>query len=116
MRKSMFSLFLVAAVCNLFWVSPARAQVRPGLITGVVTDTDHDVLPGALVVLDPGNTTVSTNGQCELPVPNVAPRTSPLTISYIGFSPPKLDVVVSPGQTSKADAVLSVASQHQQII
>jgi TonB-dependent receptor len=116
MRKLVFSLFFLAVASSPVWVTPARGQQRPGLITGVVTDTDHDVLPGALIELDPGNTTVSSNGQGEFTIPNVAPGKYTLTVAYLGFSPRTFDVTVSAGLTSKVDAVLSVASQDQRII
>jgi TonB-dependent receptor len=116
MCKPLCSLFLVAVACNLVSLSPAKAQGRPGLITGVATDTDHDVLPGALVKLDPGNTTIATNSQGEFTFPNVAPGTYTVTVSYVGFSTQTINVTVKSGQVSRVEAELPVASQDQQII
>jgi len=115
-KKCLYSLSFVAILLNLLWPSSAAAQGGPGMITGTAADTDHDVLPGAPVKLDPGNISVTTNQQGEFTITGIAPGSYTLTVSYLGFSPFTANVTVTAGQVSKVDAVLSVATQNQQVV
>jgi hypothetical protein len=116
MKKCLHLAFLVVILANLLWPSSAGAQGGAGIITGTATDTDHQVLPGAQVRLDPGNIAVTTNQQGEFTIPNVAPGTYTLTVSYLGFSPFTASVAVVAGQVAKVDAVLAVATQNEQVV
>src|ERR1700730_4094772 len=116
MKKCLSSLFFVAILLNVLWPSSAGAQAGAGTITGTATDTDHDVLPSAPVKLDPGNISVTTNQQGEYTITNVASGAYTLTITYLGFSPFTSSVTVTAGQVAKVDAVLSVATQNQQVV
>src|ERR1700730_2429911 len=93
----------------------AGAQAGAGTITGTATDSDHDVLPGAQVKLDPGNVSVTTNQQGVFTITNVAPGTYTVTVSYLGFTDSTTSVTVTAGQVAKVDAVLQVATQNQQV-
>jgi TonB-dependent receptor len=111
------ALLLVALLCSVLLQTRARAQAGAGTIAGTATDTDHDVLPGAPVKLDPGNVSVTTNGQGEFTITNVAPGTYTITVTYLGFSPfTTSGVTVTAGQVAKVDAVLTVATQNEQVV
>jgi len=115
-NKCLYSLFAAAILLNLLWPASAGAQAGVGTITGTATDTDHDVLPGAQVRLDPGNTSVTTNQQGEFTITNVVPGSYTVTVSYLGFRDSTSTVTVTSGQVTKVDAVLQVATQNQQVV
>src|ERR1700676_3943963 len=103
MNKCLSTLSFVAISLNVLWPSSAVAQSGAGTITGTATDTDHDVLPGAPVELEPGNVSVITNQQGEFTITNVVPGTYTVTVTYLGFSPFKTSVTVTAGQGAKGD-------------
>jgi TonB-dependent receptor len=115
-KKCLYSLFFAAFGLNLLWPASAAAQGGAGIITGTATDTNHDVLPGAPVKLDPGDISAVTNGQGEFTITNVSPGSYTLTVTYLGFSPFTTTVTVMAGQVAKVDAVLAVATQNQQVV
>jgi hypothetical protein len=112
-NKCLSSLFFTAILLHL--PSSTGAQAGAGTITGTATDTDHDVLPGAPVKLDPGNTSVTTNQQGEFTITNVAAGTYTVTVSYLGFTDSTAKVTVTAGQVTKVDAVLQVATQDWKV-
>jgi hypothetical protein len=115
-RKILYFLFFTAVLLNLLCASPVGAQAGAGTITGSATDADHDVLPGALATVDPGNLTATTNGQGQFTFTNVTPGTYTVTVNYLGFSPFTASVTVTAGQVAHVDAVLTVATQNQQVV
>src|SRR5580704_11961408 len=114
-KKCLHSLFFVTILASVL-SSSAGAQTGVGTITGTATDSDHDVLPGAVVKLDPGDISVTTNGQGEFTITNVAPGSHTLTVTYLGFSTFTTSVTVTAGQVAKVDAVLAVATQNEQVV
>jgi Carboxypeptidase regulatory-like domain/TonB-dependent Receptor Plug Domain len=116
MKKRLSSLFLAAILLTLLWPPSAGAQAGVGTITGTATDTDRDVLPGAQVRLDPGNTSVTTNQQGEFTITNLPPGSYTVTVSYLGFRDSTSTVTVTSGQVTRVDAVLQVATQNQQVV
>jgi TonB-dependent receptor len=115
-KKCLHSFVFVAVLASVLWPSSAGAQAGAGTITGTATDSDHDVLPGAPVKLAPGDISVTTNGQGEFTITNVAPGTYTVTVSYLGFTDSTTSVTVTAGQVAKVDAVLQVATQNQQVV
>jgi TonB-dependent receptor len=112
--RGTFALILVACLGAL-WPCFAAAQ-SSGTITGTVTDTDRDVLPGAPVKLTPGDRSTKTNGQGEFTITDVAPGAYTVTVSYMGFSDFTSNVTVASGQVAKVNAVLAVATQNQTVV
>jgi TonB-dependent receptor len=114
-KKCLHSLFFVTILASVL-SSSAGAQTGVGTITGTATDSDHDVLPGAVVKLDPGDISVTTNGQGEFTITNVAPGSHTLTVTYLGFSTFTTSVTVTAGQVAKVDAVLAIATQNEKVV
>ena len=90
-----------AAVCG---------QTAPGagVITGVVSNSATGAnLEGAEVTLQPGNVAVLTARDGRFVLPQVAPGTYTLTVTYSGLDPKKVEAIVSAGSTSNYDVGLS---------
>lgn len=86
MRKSPFSLLLVALLFNVLWLQPVLAQERKGTITGHATDTNHDPLVGARIELQPQGHTAASDAQGQFTISDLPTGKYTLTISYVGSS------------------------------
>jgi TonB-dependent receptor len=93
---------------------PALAQSARGVISGTVTDVSGAVLPGARIELAPEASPAVSNAQGQFFVPNLAPGTYAVTVSYVGFEPYSTTVTIAAGQTTMVTAVMPVAAVNQQ--
>src|SRR5260370_5632838 len=119
MHKVMYSLVLLACTFNgvsLDRVSGQERQERKGTITGRVTDSGHDVLPGARVELQPKGRTVASDTQGQFTISDLAPGEYKITISYVGFSPFSTGGTVAGGEAARVDAVLQVQTGSEEMI
>ena len=109
-------LSLIAIVLSLFAVTSALGQAGKGVISGVVKDSQGAVLQGAKIELQPQVRPLSTDGQGEFTVTEVASGTYAVTVSYVGFAPYNGSVTVVAGQTAHIDAVLKVQDANDEVI
>jgi TonB-dependent receptor len=91
----------------------ASAQTGKGSLVGRAVDAENAVLPGAKVVVEPGDVSVITDQVGEFTVISLAPGAYKVTISYVGFLPFASDVKVVAGQATRVDAVLKVAAKGE---
>ncbi len=91
------------------------AQTGKGSLVGHAADAAGAVLPGAKVLVEPGDISVATNQVGEFTVINLAPGEYKVTISYIGFLPYASDMKVVAGQATRVDAVLKVGAKGEQV-
>ena len=114
MYKRMFSCMSV--VLCVFALIPGFGQSGKGAISGVVRDSAGAVLQGAKVELLPQVRPVTTNGQGEFTLNEVAPGKYAITISYVGFALYSGSVDVVAGQTANIDAVLKVNNASDEVV
>src|SRR5581483_1987194 len=91
------------------------AQVRPGTISGRVTDVSHALLQGARIEVQPRGETAVSDGQGQFTIYRLTPGQYTVKVSYLGFAPFSKALTVSAGQVANLDAVLQVAEATQQI-
>lgn len=113
MRKNWYSLLAMLLLLNVFGLVAAQAQERKGTISGHITDTDHAVLQGARVELQPNGYKAVSDAQGQFTVSDLAPGHYKLTVSYVGFAPFSTDLDVSAGQVAKVDATLQISSRSE---
>jgi TonB-dependent receptor len=114
--SSFFILFVIVAVLGPI---PISAQQSAGRVTGTVTDPNNAVLPGARVEIQQTGRVVTSavsDDQGQFTIPNLAAGNYTLIISYVGFSPFKTSVTVTPGQLARVNAVLNVATESESVI
>ncbi|HVS86912.1 MAG TPA: TonB-dependent receptor [Candidatus Acidoferrum sp.] len=116
MRRSLFSLFLVALLFNVLLLSPVDAQERKATITGHATDVNHDPLVGAKVELQPLGQTAITDAQGGFKISDLAPGSYTVAISYVGFTSFSKQVTVAAGGTANVDAELQIETVSEQVI
>jgi TonB-dependent receptor len=87
-----------------------------GIVSGSVKDAAGAVLQGAQVTLLPTAIAVASDTQGNFVIPDLAPGTYTVTISYVGFNNSVSTVVVKPGQTTTLNATMTISSSNQQIL
>jgi TonB-dependent receptor len=101
-------------------VSPAEsAPAVPagyGSISGTVRDATGAVVGHAQIILQPGGTTTASDGQGDFFIQNVPPGKYTITVSGVGFQNAVSSIVVTAGQSTRADAVMKVASTRQEVV
>jgi TonB-dependent receptor len=93
---------------------PILGQSSKGVLSGTVIDVSGAVLPGARIELEPKAAPQVSNAEGKFFVPNLAPGTYTVTVSYVGFKPYSTTVTIAAGQTTIATAVMPVAAVNQQ--
>lgn len=102
-------LLWLAFTVSVLGVTPVVAQV--GSIAGTAKDAGGAILPGATVKLMPGDRSTTADNQGQFIITNVAPGTYTATVSYVGFAPSTMSVVVNAGQIAHLNVTLEVASK-----
>jgi TonB-dependent receptor len=108
--RTLASLALCAASAQALF-----AQTGKGTLAGHAADTVGAVLPGAKVLVEPGDISAATDQVGEFTIINLVPGDYKVTISYVGFLPFTSDVKVVVGQPTRVDAVLKVAARGEQV-
>lgn len=83
------------------------STVMEGIVSGQVTDVDHNALPGAMVQIESLHTTVSTDGNGFYKLVHLKPGTYTLKISYVGYAPIYKEVKVTDDMVVVADFTLT---------
>jgi len=111
---------LIAALAVTLLLTPARAQVGSGSITGVVRDSTQAPIPGAAIKIINAQsgviTNVVTNETGGYRVNSILPGTYRIEASAPGFDTVvQKDFALSTGQTLAVDLTLQVGEQHQTV-
>ncbi len=111
---------LFFAVLLVVFSIPAAAQQPVGSISGVVTDPNGGVIPGAKVTVSSLSTgatrVVQTNESGFFQASTLLPGAYKVVVEYTGFARYTLDgVVVEVGQIARVNAVLQLATTTQAV-
>ena len=105
-------LALVAAcACGTLYGQTPKASIN-----GTVTDASRAVIPGARVVVTPGNIVATTNQSGEFSVTGLAAGTYAVSVTSTGFAPLTESVTLTAGQATTLSAMLQVGSANEQVI
>ena len=86
---------------------PLTVLGQNGTITGHVTDSNGDALPGANVIIEDLSLGSSTNNNGDYTIDSVPVGTHNVVTRFIGFLPVTQEATVAAGQTLTLDFVLS---------
>jgi TonB-dependent receptor len=103
---------LLQLTCTIF----VSAQNSKATVTGRVTDSGGGVLQGASIVLEPEGISRASDVQGEFTIPGLDPGTYKITISFVGLETYTGSVDLKSGASVRADAVLNVGSQSEEVI
>ena len=93
---------LLLPLVSIAAAADKSASTGNGSVSGTVKDAAGAVLQGAQIVLQPTATSVASDAQGSFVVPNIAPGTYTVTVSYVGFDNSVTTIEVKPGQTTHA--------------
>jgi TonB-dependent receptor len=113
------TLTLIAVTITVLGLAPVAAQESTGRISGVVTDANSAVLPGARVEAQQKGSVVAsaiTDGQGQFTISYLAPGDYTLVVYYVGFSKFETPVTVSAGKLARVTAVLNVGSENESVL
>ena len=96
-------------------VSPALAQTGRGTLAGSVADAQGAALQGAKITLDPTGASTLSDPIGQYTLTGVPAGTYTVSITYSGFTTSTKSVTVVPGQLLRFEAVLTVASNTQNV-
>jgi TonB-dependent receptor len=113
--KTVALAFLLALV-PLFLATAVCAQGGKGTVQGRIVDSAGGVLQGAQILLQPGDISRVSDAQGEFTITGVDPRSYTITISYVGLESFSGTIDVKAGALLRADEVLKVGTQSQEII
>ena len=113
--KSLAVVFLLALV-PVFLASAVCAQGGKGTVQGRIVDSAAGVLQGAQILLQPGDISRVSDAQGEFTITGVAPGSYTITFSYVGLESFSGTIDVKAGALVRADEVLKVGTQSQEII
>jgi len=120
MRRTIISMVAISAVLLLMG-SMSYAQIRTGTITGTVTDTEGEILPGATVGLSGekllgGVRSIITNEKGKFRFPNLMPGEYELTVTLDGFQTTKRTKLrVNIAGTVTMDITLNLATLEESV-
>jgi TonB-dependent receptor len=98
-------------------LDPDRGSANnAGSVSGSVKDTAGAVLQGAQIVLQPTQTTATSNAQGDFSLQGIRPGTYTATISYVGFTSLVSTITVTGGQNTLLNATLKVASSSEEVV
>ncbi|MBS1799584.1 MAG: carboxypeptidase regulatory-like domain-containing protein [Acidobacteria bacterium] len=112
--------FTIVALLGFFALTPSRAQVVGGTLSGVVTDPTGATLANAAVLVRNEETgterqlTTGTDGRFA--APSIPIGNYIITVAHDGFSPQKrTDISLTVGQSKQIDIQLTVDAVQQQV-
>jgi len=94
---------------------PAYAQTGRGTLTGSVVDSQGAALQGAKVTLTPSGASVNSDATGQFTITGLASGSYTVNVTYSGFNAFTQTATVNPGQASRLDATLSIASNSQNV-
>jgi TonB-dependent receptor len=122
MRGSVIAL-LLGAILGLPYAafagtmaSSAAANRDYASVTGTVTASNHEALPGAVVKVIPTGQTAATDAHGTYMLARVKPGVYTLRVSYVGFQPYSKLITLTAGKQLSVNVVMDVASVSQQVI
>jgi TonB-dependent receptor len=101
---------------QLFVGAATQAQGNRGTVSGRVTDTSGGVLQGATIELDPLGLTRVSDAQGEFTFTGVPAGSYTIKFNFVGMEPHTANVDVKAGEVVRADGVLHVGSNEQEVI
>src|SRR5260370_4362612 len=119
MRTLACSLFFLAVIIIASTGAPVFAQATTARLSGVVTDANSAVVPGARVdgqQKGAAGASAITDGQGQFTISNLPPGDYTMVVSYVGFAKFETPVTATAGQQARVTAVLNVASESESVI
>ena len=109
------SLLLAALNCTLH-AEERNNSTRQGTIRGRIIDSEKQTLPGASIYIESLRTGVVSDVNGFYTFPNLEPGTYTVKISYVGYSPSEMTIIIPAGKTLDKDIMLNEGLELQEVI
>lgn len=107
----------VKSVANPIIETETNSKAAPanGAIHGRVVDNEQQVLPGAVVMIESLQTGTVSDVNGFYTLPNLNPGTYKVKVSYVGYDPMEMTLVVPRGKTLEKDIVMNEGVALQEV-
>ena len=113
-KVAMAALMLLLAIGDAI-AGVNETVVKQGAIRGRIVDNQENTLPGASVYIDEVKTGVISDVDGFYTLANLDPGTYTVRVTYVGYSPVEMTVVVPEGQTKEQNIVLNEGLELQEV-
>ena len=115
--KVLFSAFMGSLFAmGAYAVEGTEVASETGSISGRITDTDHQTLPGATITIEDLHTGVISDINGFYTLTNIKPGTYTVKVSYVGYSPIVRKITVRGKKVEEADIVMTEGEELQEIV
>ena len=90
--------------------------VKQSTICGRIVDASKQILPGASIYIEKLQTGVTSDVNGFYTFANLNPGTYTVKVSYVGYSPVELQIVVPEGKTLEKDVVMNEGVELQEVM
>ena len=109
-RLRIYLLFI--AVCT---IGALTAEAQKPSLSGHVMDSSQAVIPGARILVVPGNLVVNSDAQGQFVVSGLAPGGYTVTVTATGFTQAIKTISIGGSQSATLDVTLQIGSTIQQV-
>ena len=113
--RAVLSLLLLVGLSQTIQAENKETHPRNGAITGRVIDNVQQTLPGASIYIEKLQTGVISDINGFYTLPNLAPGTYTIKVTYVGYNPVEAKLTVKEGKTLDYDIVMNEGMELQQI-
>lgn len=114
--KAVATLLLCVGFSQPANATSRESEPKDGIISGRVIDNTKQALPGACVYIDGLQTGDISDVNGFFSIKNLKPGNYKVTVSYIGYQPFTMDLLVSEGKVTERDIVLTEGVELQEVV
>lgn len=92
------------------------SELRQGIICGRVVDATKQTLPGASVYIEALKMGVTSDVNGFYTLPNLKPGTYTVKVTYVGYAPVEMKLVVREGKTLEKNVVMNEGVELQEVV
>lgn len=110
-----FALLLTNMSSNAF-AEEKENVVKRGTIRGRVVDTSKQTLPGASIYIEKLHAGVTSDVNGYYTFSNLTPGTYTVKVSYVGYSPVEMKIIIPAGKTLEKNVILNEGLELQEVV
>ena len=114
--KACLFVLLMAGGNTHVWADEDVSVVKQSTICGRIVDASKQILPGASIYIEKLKTGVTSDVNGFYSFANLNPGTYTVKVTYVGYSPVELQIVVPEGKTLEKDVVLNEGVELQEVV
>ncbi len=115
-QRAILSMLLLATINQTVAADEKANIVRQGAVRGRIVDATEQTLPGASIYIEKLNAGVVSDVNGFYTFPNLDPGTYTVKVSYVGYSPTEMKIVIPEGKTIEKDVVLNEGVELQEVV